>query len=111
MASRVGDVVVEVDTVEVMVIIVEEGLLERGEIGVVEVDLVDPRVEEEEGDLASNRYMYAFLILSSASQLLNFVLMFFPFNMLHFCGSQQRWKPIVSCDYNSRLLFAGFCTT
>jgi len=56
MAFHVGDEVVEVDTVEVMAIIVEGGLLEKGEIGVAEEDLVGLPVVEEEVDLDSNRY-------------------------------------------------------
>ena len=55
MAFHVGDAVVEVDSAEVMAIIVEGGLLERGEIGVAEVDMVGlPVVEEVDSD--SNRY-------------------------------------------------------
>ena len=57
MAFHVGDVVVEVDSAEVMAIIVEEGLLEREEIGVAEVDLVGLPVVEEEVDLDSNRFV------------------------------------------------------
>lgn len=55
MAFHVGDVVVVVDSEEVTAIIVEEGLLERGEIGVAEVGLVVLPVAEEEVDLDSNR--------------------------------------------------------
>ena len=56
MAFHVEDEVVEVDTVEVMAIIVEGGLLEKGEIGVAEEDLVGLPAVEEEVDLDSNRY-------------------------------------------------------
>jgi len=56
MAFHVGDGVVEVDTVEVMAIIDEGDLLEKGEIGVAEEDLVGLPVVEEEVDLDSNRY-------------------------------------------------------
>lgn len=55
MAFHVGDVVVEVDTAEVMAIIVEGGLLERGGIGVAEVGLVGLPVVEEEVDMDNNR--------------------------------------------------------
>lgn len=58
MVFYVGDVVVEVDIVEVMVIIVEGGFLERGGIGVVEVGLVGFFVVEEEVDMDNNRYVY-----------------------------------------------------
>ena len=58
MAFHVGDVVAEVDTAEVMAIIVEGGLLEREEIGVAEVDMVGLPVVEEEVDLDSNRCVY-----------------------------------------------------
>ena len=59
MAFRVGDVVAEVGTAEVMAmaIIVEEGLLEREGIGVAEVGLVGLLVVAEEVDLDSNRYV------------------------------------------------------
>lgn len=57
MAFHVGDAVVEVDSAGVMAIIVEGGLLERGEIGVAEVDLVGLPVVEEEVDLVSNRFV------------------------------------------------------
>ena len=63
MAFHVGDVVVEVDSVEVMVTIVEEGHLATGEIGVVEGGLVDLPVGVEEGDLDSNRYIYFILLV------------------------------------------------
>jgi len=56
MAFRVGGAVVEVDSVEVTAIIVEGGLLEKGEIGVAEEDMVGLPVAEEEVDLDSNRY-------------------------------------------------------
>lgn len=58
MAFHVGDVVVEVDTAEVMAIIVEGGLLERGGIGVAEVGLVGLPVVEEEVDMDNNRYVH-----------------------------------------------------
>lgn len=58
MAFHVGDVVVAVDSAEVTAIIVEEGLLERGEIGVAEVGLVVLTVAEEEVDMYSNRYAH-----------------------------------------------------
>lgn len=57
MAFHVGDVVVEVDTAEVMAIIVEGGLLERGGIGVAEVGLVGLPVVEEV-DMDNNRYVH-----------------------------------------------------
>lgn len=62
MAFHVGDVVVVVDSVEVMVTIVEEGLLVTGEIDVAEGDLVDLPVGVEEGVLDSSRYIWFYCL-------------------------------------------------